>query len=49
MSPQIQNNYTLKIGTFDIATNSLIDMTTINIPINSTYGQALRYIGHPMK
>jgi len=48
-TPVTENIYPVLIGSFSFLKNSIVDMNTVDIPINSTLGELNYFKAHPTK
>lgn len=49
IAPILEGNYNVYVASFDISTNSIVDLNSVLLPISSTYGFMKEFRTHAMK
>ncbi|KAL4505422.1 hypothetical protein ABPG72_002484 [Tetrahymena utriculariae] len=48
-TPKIQNQYPVTIATYNTKRSAIVDLNTVTVSINATYGVVKQFVAHPLK
>ncbi|KAL4456555.1 hypothetical protein ABPG74_000662 [Tetrahymena malaccensis] len=48
-TPQTQNQYPVTIATYNTKRSAIVDLNTVTVSINATYGIVKQFVAHPLK